>query len=213
MGGALGQAKVTSTCEDGDEACKPTGLDGPLAAGATATPMISFSMRGSGAPSWQLESADPSVISTSEGRITGVEDGLTSLMVTSDDGVVFDFFHVWVKTATQIELTGVTPGASGATVLGDRIELLPGEILHLSTSLRGNGQPLVGDAPQSWKLTSSKDERPAALLDEGSPHKRRLVAVSPGETKLVVESLSLTRELTVVVSDPKSGVVKSGGMQ
>ena len=204
MGGALGQARVSSACADGEESCKPGGLDGPLAAGATASPMISFSLRGAGAPSWQLESADPSVLVVEEGRITGVEDGLVSLMVTSDDGRVFDFFHVWVKTPTQIELTAITPGATTAGALGDRIELLPGEILRLATSLRGNGQPLIGDAPQRWKLSTAEGDPPAVLLDEGAPYKRRLVAVTPGQTKLTIESLGLTRELTIVVSDPKS---------
>ncbi len=210
FGGALGQAKVSSACAEGDEACKPNGLEGPLAAGATAEPMVSFSMRGSGAPSWELESADPSVLLTEDGRITGVKDGLTSLMVTGEDGMVFDFFHVWVKTPTQIELTGIAPGATGATVLGDRIELLPGESVRFVTSLKGKGQPLVGDAPQTWTLSGATP--PAVLLDEGAPHKRRLVAISPGETKLSIESLGLTRELTVVVSDPKGSDLKSAAL-
>ncbi len=207
--GALGQARVSSACADGDAACKPGGLDAPLAAGASTSPMISFSLRGAGAPSWQLESADPSVLVTEDGRITGVEDGLTSLMVTSEDGTVFDFFHVWVKTPTQIELAAITPGATAPSILAQRVELLPGEIIRLSTSLRGNGQPLVGDAPQTWKLSHSRETPAAVLLDEGAPYKRRLVAVAPGETKLTIESLGLTRELVIVVSDPKSAEPKN----
>lgn len=203
VAGGLGQAKVAADCEATDDTCVPGGLDAPLAVGATAMPKVAFSLRGTGAPSWRFESADPSVLLAEQGRITGVEDGVVTLMVTADDGTVFDFFHVWVKQPTEIALAGVTPGNTTSAPLGPRIDLLPGEALRLSTSLVGDGQSLVGDAPQTWKITTADGGRPPiALLDEGAPHKRRVVAVAAGKATLTVTALSLSRELDIVVADP-----------
>lgn len=203
VAGGLGQAKVAADCKASDDTCDPGGLDAPLAVGATATPKVAFSLRGAGAPSWRFESADPSVLLAEQGRITGVENGVVTLMVTADDGTVFDFFHVWVKQPTELALAGVTPGSATAGPLGPRIDLLPGEALRLSTSLVGDGQALVGDAPQTWKVTTADGARPPiAVLDEGAPHKRRVVAVAVGKATLTVSALGLSRELEIVVADP-----------
>lgn len=204
VSGAFGQAAVVAGDCTGKESCG-AGLEGPLAVGATATPNIHFDLRGSGAPAYHLESADTQVLEAHEGQLTAREEGLTGLMVLAEDGSVLDFFHVWVKPATALQLRGELPGREGARELNSTVELVRGEQLRLSTKLLGAGQPLSGEAEVQWELEQDGSNKSFRLLDEGVASERRLVALGVGSAKLTVKSLGLSRALALHVVDVGNG--------
>jgi len=193
--GALGQAAVVD--EKGAEGAR-RGFDRPIAVGATLRPDVRYSLRGAGAPAIHYEAADESVLEAGDGTIRGKAAGLTSLLLVTDDGVVVDFFHLWVKEPTSLALSQLGQDDK-AIELGGRVDLMTGESLHLGVTLRGEGQDLGGEAADSWKL----DGRAAALLEEGRSGRRRVVAVEPGRSKLEVRMLDRIASLEINVHDSK----------
>jgi hypothetical protein len=105
---------------------------------------------------------------------------MTAVLVTTDDGTVLDFVHVWVKAPTSVDLSA-REGQSSRRVRG-RVDLFVDEVLDLEASVSGEGQPLAGDLPLEWRV----DGTALALLDAGAPSRRRLVAATPGTSRLTV---------------------------
>jgi hypothetical protein len=204
VAGAFGQAAVTAEDCAGKAECT-SAFEGPLAKGASATPKLRFELRGSGAPAYHLESADPLVLEASEGQVTAHEEGLTGLMVLAEDGSVLDFFHVWVRPATALQISGVLPGRQAAQELRTTVELVRGDELRLSTRLLGGGQALSGEAEVQWELEQDAANKSFRILDEGVASERRLVAVGVGSAKLTIKSLGLSRALALSVVDVNSG--------
>lgn len=193
--GALGQAALVD--DKGHESARQ-GFDRPLAVGATVRPEIDYKLRGAGAPSMHYEAADEAVIAADNGVLRGTRAGLTSLLLVSDDGMVLDFFHLWVKEPTTLALRQVFADDKAAELSG-RVELLPGEALHLSATLRGEGQDLGGTATDTWKV----DGGAVAVLEEGRAGRRRVIALQPGRATLEVRMLDRIATLTIEVSDKK----------
>ncbi len=197
VSGGLGQVMVAEACPPDEPTCRKRGLDHPVARGATVRPELAFQLPGSGGLSVHFEATDPAVLHSEDGLVKGVGAGLSALLVVSDDGTVLDFFHVWVKDPSAIELRLKRGDALASDPFQGRLELLPGDSLRLSAALTGEGQKLAGDAPYEWKI-----EPPIAeLLEEGSTGERRLVATKKGSAKLVVRALDLTRTVEIVVRD------------
>lgn len=175
--GALGQASLYAEPSGrGSDA----GLDHPIAVGARWTPTLDVELRGSGAPSVHFEAADSTVLSAEGGALEGRSPGMTAVLVTTDDGTVLDFVHVWVKTPTSVDLS-VREAQSSRRVRG-RVDLFVDEVLDLEAAVSGEGQPLAGDLPLEWRVDGSA----VALLDAGAPSRRRLVAATPGTSRLSV---------------------------
>jgi hypothetical protein len=175
--GALGQASLYAEPSGrGSDA----GLDHPIAVGARWTPTLDVQLRGAGAPSVHFEAADPTVLSAEGGALEGRAPGMTAVLVTTDDGTVLDFVHVWVKAPTSVDLSA-REAQSSRRVRG-RVDLFVDEVLDLEAAVSGEGQPLAGDLPLEWRVDGSA----VALLDAGAPSRRRLVAAAPGTSRLTV---------------------------
>lgn len=191
--GALGQATVGS-----DTSAKRAGFERPIAAGATLRPELGFALRGAGAPAVHFETSDAAVLSAGEGTLEGRAPGLSGVLVVTDDGVVVDLFHVWVKKPTSLALRRVASVDKEEDVSG-HVELMVGEALVLSSSLLGEGQELAGEAPQTWKEKGGA----VRLLEEGRADRRRVVASSPGESVIDVSALDRVATLRVTVHGRK----------
>jgi hypothetical protein len=198
-GGALGQAVVSDACKSGDASCSRVGFDSPLALGASTEPDVHLQLRGSTGPGFHLESAAPSIMEVTGGRVTGVGEGTSALLFVSDDGSVLDFLHVFVKKPTELKLTAGATGQELHAVSGV-IEMLPGESLRVSAQVMSDGQPLIGTGITTWTV----DPPIARLLREGSEGERRIVAKDVGHAVIRVKTLGVESTLDIVVTDARS---------
>jgi hypothetical protein len=192
--GAMGQTAVVD--DKGADSVRSS-FDRPIAVGAVVRPEIRYSLRGAGAPAMHYEVADESVLAAGDGVVRGKGAGLTSLLLVSDDGVVLDFFHLWVKEATSVSLGQITANDKLVELSG-RVDLMKGETLRLAATLLGEGQELGGEAEDSWKM----EGRAARVLEEGRPGRRRIVAVEAGKSVLEVRILDRIAKLEIHV-EPK----------
>lgn len=150
----------------------------PLAIGSRFQPQLATEVAGSATPTLHLASASPSVIAVDGGSLVARSAGASAVLVTTDDGAVVDFLHVWAAPVTALTLAR----RDGEPIRGP-IALAVGEDVTLVPALWHAAQRLAGDAEAVW--TSSN---PAALdvLRDGSPDRRRLRARAPGATTLTV---------------------------
>src|SRR5262249_33472267 len=100
------------------------------------------------------------------------------VLITTDDGSVVDFIHVWVAPVTQITLAR----RDGERVTGS-IGLAVGEDVTLVPSLFNGAQKLAGNSEATWTVDNAG---PLVVLQAGSSDRRRLRARAPGKTTVTV---------------------------
>jgi hypothetical protein len=175
--GGLGQVALHTNSAQDD---RGIALDHPLAVGARWSPTVETKLRGAGAPAAHLEAADSNILSAEGGTLTGRTPGMSAVLITTDDGTVLDFVHVWVKAPTGIDLHATA--AQGRRRLQGPIELFVDEVLELDAEALAEGQPLAGDLDLDWRTEGASID----VMVTGDPSRRRLVAVGPGKTRLTV---------------------------
>lgn len=178
MGGAMHQATMVGQCAKDDVACSRKAPMAPLAIGARFYPEVSTEIAGSTTPNLVLESTDPSIVAVEGGALVAKKAGTSAVLISTDDGSVVDFVHVWVAPVTQISLAR----RDGERISGT-IGLAVGEDITLVPSLLGGAQKLAGDSDAQWSVS---DEGPLLVLRDGSSDRRRLRARTPGKTTVTV---------------------------
>lgn len=201
--GAMGQAVFSSGCRAEDSACDKKTFDAPIAVGASVEPEVRLDLRGSGAPAAHFAAVGDEVISAERGLLRGKKPGVAAVLLRTDTGTVLDFFHVWVKSPTHLKLFELTGADVQPEPITTPLELLEGESVRLAASLFGDGQPLAGRAEQAW----STDNAVIAVLGEGRPDRRRIVAVAPGRATLRIRSLDQTTFVDVIVHAARPGAL------
>jgi len=93
----MGQGRITT--DTGDEAKE---LNAPLAVGGSLQPKVELDLQGSATPPLELLSSNPAVLRVDQGRLTGVAPGISAILVSTEDGVVLDFYHLWVQRASRV---------------------------------------------------------------------------------------------------------------
>lgn len=178
MGGAMHQATLVGQCAENDAACSRRHPLAPLALGARFHPDVSAEIAGTSTPNLRLESAAPDILSVEAGDLVAKQPGAAAVLISTDDGSVVDFVHVWVAPVTQITL---------AKRDGERVEgalgLAVGEDVTLDPALWNGAQRLSGDEDLQWSIS---DERALAVLRDGSAGRRRLKARAPGHAQVTV---------------------------
>lgn len=193
--GALGQADVRADCTPGDAVCAESGLASPLAEGSLLPLDVSLSLVGSGAPAVHLVSANPAVFEAEGQRLRGVRAGVAALLLSTDEGTVLDFIHVWVAQPSNLLLHRLSEDGAEVTPLDGPVQLLVGDTLRIGASFYAKTQRLIGDPEATWTV----DETVLQLLEEGTAGRRRIVARAPGKTILHVEAGTLATELELEV--------------
>ena len=187
MGGALHQATLVGQCANDDVGCSRRHPLAPLAIGAHFHPEVSTELAGTSTPNLHLESAAPDVLAVESGALVAKREGTSAVLISTDDGSVVDFVHVWVAPVTQITL---------ARRDGDRIAgtlgLAVGEDVTLVPALWNGAQRLAGDADATWSLSATG---PVTVLSDCSADRRRLRARAPG-----------TATITVALGDAKASI-------
>src|SRR4051794_17403164 len=100
--GAMHQVAMTGQCAADDAACSKRTPQAPLAIGTHFYPDISADVAGTTTPSLRLESADPSVLAVEDGALVAKSPGTSAVLISTDDGSVVDFVHVWVAPVTKV---------------------------------------------------------------------------------------------------------------
>ncbi len=136
-------------------------------------------MAGTSTPELRLESVDPAVLGVdATGALVAKQPGAIAVLISTDDGAVVDFVHVWVAPVTAISLAR-RDGDRVTTSIG----LAVGEDVTLAPSLWSGSQRLAGDADVRWTVSS---ETAVSLLRDGSADRRRIRARAPGKATLTV---------------------------
>ena len=185
------QATLVGQCSRDDAACSRKAPLAPLATGARFYPEVSTEIAGSSTPNLQLESAEPAVLAVEDGALVAKGAGTSAVLITTDDGSVIDFMHIWVAPVTQITLAR----RDGERIAGP-IGLAVGEDLTLVPSLFNGAQKLAGDSAAVWTVDNPG---PLVVLQDGSSDRRRLRARAPGKTKVTVALGTATATVDVEV--------------
>ena len=177
-GGAMKQATIVGQCAEGDAACSRKNPQAPLAIGTRFYPDVSASIDGTTTPNLRLESAIPEIVAVEDGALVGKKPGTSAILITTDDGSVVDFVHVWVSPITKITLA-----RRDGDRIGGAIGLAVGEDITLEPALWFGAQRLAGDADITW---TASDDKIISVMRDGSTNRRRLRARAPGKSTITV---------------------------
>jgi len=184
------QATLAGQCAADDTACARRHPMAPLAIGTHFYPDVSAEIAGTSTPALRLESASPDVLTVEDGVLVARKSGASAVLISTDDGSVVDFVHVWVAPATKITL---------ARRDGDRIDgaigLAVGEDVTLVPTLWNGAQKLSGDGGAAWTI----DGDAVTVLRDGSSDRRRFRARAPGKTTVRVGNGETTTSVEIEV--------------
>jgi hypothetical protein len=191
MGGAMHQATLVGQCAENDAACSRRHPLAPLAIGAHFHPEVSTEIAGSSTPNLRLESAEPEILAVEGGDLVAKQPGASAVLISTDDGSVVDFVHVWVAPITQITLAR----RDGERLAGT-VGLAVGEDLTLQPALWNGAQKLAGEAQLTWTVT---DDKAVTVLADGSADRRRIRARAPGKATVTASLGGATTSIDVEV--------------
>lgn len=187
--GAVGNLTVRPACSPGEAECP--GFDAPLAVGADQLLDLDVVVGGVAGPDLVLESALPEVATVEGRRLFGKQPGMTAILVSTPEGVVIDFVHVFTAVPTRLGLHEI----GGTSELIGPLELLIGDEVELILAPYAEDVRLVGVVEGVWAL----DGDSAQLLQNGVPGQRRLVARQVGSSELTVIASDRSMTLSVEV--------------
>jgi hypothetical protein len=191
MGGAMHQATLVGQCAENDAACSRRHPLAPLAIGAHFHPEVSTEIAGTSTPNLRLESAEPAILAVEGGDLVAKQPGASAVLISTDDGSVVDFVHVWVAPITQITLAR----RDGERLAGT-VGLAVGEDLTLQPALWNGAQKLAGEAELTWTVT---DDKTVTVLADGSADRRRIRARAPGKATVTASLGGATTSINVEV--------------
>lgn len=181
-GGALHQATLVGQCAADDVACSRRHPQAPIAIGTHFYPDVSTEIAGNTTPNLRLESAAREILAVEDGGLVARKGGTSAVLISTDDGSVVDFVHVWVAPVTKITLAR----RDGDRIAG-AIALTIGEDVTLVPALWNGAQRLSGDGEARWAAAPAAGKaEPVAILRDGSADRRRLRARTPGRTTVTV---------------------------
>lgn len=178
MTGAMSQATLVGQCAADDAACSRRHPQAPIAIGTRFFPEVSAEIKGTSTPNLQIESAAPDVLAVDNGVLIAKQAGASAVLITTDDGSVVDFAHMWVAPVTKISLA-----RRDGDRIGGAIGLAVGEDFTIVATLWNGAQHLSGDGDAQWTVS-----RAGAIdvLRDGSSDRRRIRARAPGKTTVTI---------------------------
>jgi hypothetical protein len=198
--GGMGMGQGVMSAKDGDDA---KALNAPLAVGASIQPHVEMNLAGTATPTLVLLSAQPGVVTAEGGRLTGRAPGVSAILVTTKDGEVLDFYHLWVEQASRATLHRLYRDGRDMGEVREGIDLLVGESALLTPRIYRDSQELAGAVQGRWSV----DPAVATVLSDGVDERRRLLAVAPGQATLGVKiaNVSVSVPLRVLPRSPATG--------
>jgi len=178
MGGAMRQATLVGQCGADDVACSRKNPQAPLAIGTRFHPEVSTEIAGTTTPNLRLESASPDVVAVEDGALIARKQGASAVLISTDDGSVVDFVHIWVAPVTKITLA-----RRDGDRIGNAVGLAVGEDITIQPTLWNGAQRLSGDGDAVWTVSNGSA---VSVLRDGSSDRRRLRARAPGKATVTV---------------------------
>lgn len=172
------QATIVGQCAADDAACSRRHPMAPLAIGSRFHPDVSTEIAGSTTPNLLLQSADASVLAIEDGVLFAKSSGTSAVLISTEDGAVVDFVHVWVAPVTKI-----TVARRDGERIDGAIGLTVGEDITLVPTLWNGAQRLAGSGDATWSVNA---EGALAMMRDGSSDRRRLRARAPGTATVTV---------------------------
>lgn len=185
------QATLVGQCAESDATCAKTHALAPIALGAVFHPQVDVDVAGTATPNLRLESANPAIVEIRDGVLVGKAPGASAVLMTTDDGSVVDFVHVWVAQPTGISLAK----RDGERMAGN-VDLAVGEDVTLAPALWAGVQHLAGEAQLAW---TSTNPNVLEIMRDGSSDRRRLRARASGTTTVTVAFGDLKTSIDVEV--------------
>ena len=178
VAGAMHQATLVGQCASDDTACSRRHPLAPLAIGSHFHPDVSTDVAGTSTPNLHLESAAPDVLVVQGDALIAKHEGTSAVLISTDDGSVVDFVHIWVAPVTSITLA-----RRDGERIGGTLGLAIGEDVTLTPALWNGTQRLSGDSDAQWTVGT---EGLVTLLHDGSTDRRRIRARAAGKTTITV---------------------------
>jgi hypothetical protein len=193
--GALGQTDTSASCPPSDLHCAVSGINAPIAKGATLPIEVTVTSNGATTPPLSFVSANTDLFTIDDARIHGLKPGLASMLITTQGDVVVDFLHVWIAEADAVRLHRVTESGAETAPMPSSMQMLVGDEITLVAAPHKGPQRLLGDLDAVFDA----DPQVVKVLDEGVPGSRRIVASAPGETIFTAEALGIEVQVALEV--------------
>ena len=199
--GAFHQASLFRECRGGANDCKSLAPSAPLAVGARLRPAVEIDIAGTATPDVKVSSGRPDIIADDGDVLRGVAPGVAPILITADDGTVIDFVHVWVAAPTRLAVDAAPARGDALEEVTAPIQLVAGESRWLEPAVFGGAQRLAGAGDIAWRVECDGNGACAqvALLTDGAPDRRRLVARTPGTARIALDGLGLHTTVDVEV--------------
>lgn len=192
--GALVQTDFNTPCANGT--CTSQPLNAPLAQGAFMDLDVSIQLNtASTPPPTLLRAGDQDVLRTDGRRVLGVGPGLSALLVQTPDGVVVDFFHIWVGAVSNLQVTAADAQGTALPPAQMGVTLHVGEEVTLTVTPFANSQQLLGRFP----LEVLTDSGAAVATVDANANRVFLTGVTAGTVQVSLNALEQTSTFTVVV--------------
>ncbi len=157
-------------------------------------------LKGSASPTLVLQSVRSDIAETKDGRINAIAPGVTAILVTSKEGTVLDFYHLWVEQATRVALHQLDENARDLGEILAGMDLLVGESVYLTPKVYYDAQELAGIVRGKWKVEPAI----AMILRQGVADRRRIVGTKPGDAKLTIDLAGISLSLPIRVLEAPS---------
>jgi hypothetical protein len=127
-------------------------LEAPLAVSATYRPELKLELKDIGTPALFLDSGQPSVVAIEAESPKGVAPGLAPILIKTREGIVLDFFHVWVEQPTRLAVHRFTPTGADSGEVTARLDVTVGESVTLAPRIYSGSQRLAGSTTTEWDV-------------------------------------------------------------
>jgi hypothetical protein len=196
--GALDQSSITQGCAGSTLPCGSTSaLTGPIAVGTSVTLSVDLALGGADQPPLQLVSSEPSILSVHGETVTGVAQGLSTLLLTTVEDVVIDFDAIWVQQPVALTLSSLSADGTNLGELSGNLGLVVGDDASVAVSTSSYFQPLLGTPETKWTVA---DPTIVSVVDGGVLGVANVVARAAGTTKVTASALGLDASFIVAVT-------------
>lgn len=194
--GALDQVHFSSDCGPADVGCLGEGLgSAPIALGTRVKVNPTLTFKGSAALALTLSSANPEILASSAGELSGVSEGIVALLATTQDGRLVDFIHVSVQAPTRLGMHRLTEEGLDLGEVDPRFQMLVGQKTVLDVKPYHGALAMLGDVKPEWSSSSPS----LSILDDGLGSRRSIVARSTGTAQVTVSAASMTVDVGIEV--------------
>lgn len=169
------------------QACLVQRNDAPLAVGSRTELSITFQTAGQAGLDIGLETTEPSVLLNEDWYVEAVGPGVSGLLITTEDGAVIDYLHVWASVPEEMRIQAWSQSGDLLGRVQPQVTLLVGDEVLISVEPYANAQPLLGN----FVLDRTINGDAVAVIPDAVGGLYRVVARSEGVATITFGALGL----------------------